>query len=450
MSGLAAILSQRGLTVVGTDPAPQPRVRARLEAAGIAVHLEQDGSRIAADTQLLVASAALTRDHPELEAARRLGIPSCKYAEMLGAILNRADGVAVAGTHGKTTTAAMIVSALRAADTAPGFLVGGFVPQLGASADNGASPIFVAEACEYDRSFLNLEPNRALITNIGADHLDVYGDIAGVRDAFAAFASRVPTDGALILPAADEALRTATAGLEQRTVTFAIDSAADYTARDVSAEGERITFDLAVGGAAAARVSLRIPGRHNVQNALAAIAVCADLGHPVDAIVPGLEGFTGVERRFEHKGCAAGVTVIDDYAHHPTEIRALLEGAAMRFPGQRLVVAFQPHQIARTRVLIDDFSGAFDRADLLVVTDIYAARDSREGATERSAADLVERIERRGVAVQHVPALSALAEYLVFRLKKDDILVTVGAGDVYLAAEEVLRLLARPAASKTQ
>jgi len=441
MSGVAALLRARGIPVVGTDPRPDAAMRRRLEELGVAVHLRQDGSLVAADTQLVVASAALPRDHAELEAARRRGIPVVRYAELLGAIVNHADGIAVAGTHGKTTTTALIVWALKQVGEDPGFIVGGHVPQLGASAGVGRSRLFVAEACEYDRSFLNLEPLRAVVGNVGADHLDIYGDLAGVQASFAAFAARIRPEGILVHPADDDAVTPVLASARCEAVSFSTGPGADWEARDVRPRGERTRFELVIGGRSAGEVALRLPGLHNARNALAALAICADLGTPVDALVPALETFTGVGRRFETKGEAAGVTVVDDYAHHPTEIRALLAGAAMRYPDRRLVVVFQPHQISRTRLLEHEFAGAFTQADLLIITDIYAARDPGADPADFSSAPLVERVRSTGVAVERAPDFPAAVRVLLERTRPGDVVITVGAGDIHLLADDVLRAL---------
>jgi UDP-N-acetylmuramate--alanine ligase len=439
MCGVAAMLRARGFPVVGTDPAPDDGVLRRLERAGVEVHTRQDGSHIRADTQLLVASAALTRNHVELEAARRQGIPIVRYAELLGAMVNHADGIAVAGTHGKTTTTAMLVWALRSLGEDPGFIVGGHVPQLGASSGAGESRLFVAEACEYDRSFLNLTPLRAIINNVGADHLDVYGDLAGVQRAFSEFASRIRSDGALVHPADDEAVAPILTSARCAKISFATNGNADVTARGIGTVGGRVRFELTIGGRRTGEMALRLPGVHNVRNALSALAICLDLGLSTDESVAALEEFTGVNRRFELKGEVDGVTVIDDYAHHPTEVRALLDGAATRYPGRRLVVVFQPHQISRTRMLEKELATAFDRADLLVITDIYTARDTSAGPGDKSSKTLASRIAEDGPDVIHAPDIPTALELLEERVEPGDLVLTVGAGDIHLLAAEFLR-----------
>lgn len=436
MSGVALMLRQRGFTVVGTDPRDDP-AKARLERAGVLVHREQDGSRIAAGTQIVVATAAMRADHKELEAARSAGIRVIKYADMLGALMADADGVAVAGTHGKTTTTSMIVTVLKAAGVGPGYVIGGFVPELGASSDAGTSRVFVAEACEFDRSFLKLSPRRAVITNVEADHLDCYLDLAEIEAAFAKFARGLPADGLLVYSADHPNLGAITAGARSRKMSYSVEGPADYEARDVSLGPQGSRFVVHCPGRVPIETRLTVPGLHNVANALAAFAVCEDLGVPAASCASALAAFRGASRRFELKGEARGVTVVDDYAHHPTEIRALLSAARARFPGQRLVVAFQPHQISRTRLLLEEFGCAFDLADEVALPDIYAARDAAD-ETSFGSQSLAERIVRRGVPATHVPKLPALAEHLLARLSAGDVLLTVGAGDIHTVADAVL------------
>jgi UDP-N-acetylmuramate--alanine ligase len=338
----------------------------------------------------------------------------------------------------------MIVCALRAAGVDPGFVVGGHVPQLGASAGAGASPVFVAEACEYDRSFLRLAPRRAVITNVDDDHLDVYGDLAGVRRAFAEFAGRVAADGAVFYCADWPGLAAIAASGAARAVAYSAAGApAEWRAERVRTEAGATRFDVRRGGALAAEISLRLPGRHNVANALAALAVTHDLGLPLDRLAAGIAGFAGAARRFQLLGEAGGVTVIDDYAHHPTELRALLEGARERFPGRRLVVLFQPHQIARTRLLFAELAAALAGADAVILTDIYAARDAAAAGDDRSAAPLARAIRGLGVRAEHAPGLDDAARAADAELEAGDVLLSVGAGDVHMAGAATLDLLGR-------
>jgi UDP-N-acetylmuramate--alanine ligase len=436
MSGLARILRQRGFPVSGTDPGGEPS-RGDLAAIGIALETVQDGSRIPHDTQLVVASAALPADHPELAAARARGIPAVKYAMALAALLDEREGVAVAGTHGKTTTTAMIVSAMRAAGVDPGFLLGGRVPAFGAGADMGSADVFVAEACEFDRSFLALRPRQAVILNVEADHLDVYGDLAAVREAFATFAGRLLPDGTVFFCADDPGLGFLLERAAARRFSFGLAAGADIRAGRIRQEPGGSAFTVLVRGAEIGAARLRVPGLHNVTNALAALAVGLERGLPFSSLASGLGEFSGVCRRFELRGEARGVTVVDDYAHHPTEIRALMRAARQRFPGRRLIVVFQPHQVARTRALADDFARVLAaEADRVVLTDIYAARSS--GGEDVGSGDLARRIAARGGAVDRVAELGDVTAALRGILRAGDVLLTVGAGDVHRVAGEVL------------
>ncbi|MFO8071402.1 MAG: UDP-N-acetylmuramate--L-alanine ligase [Polyangia bacterium] len=443
MRGLAAMLRQRGFTVVGTDPRAA-EVRELLEPLGVSVFAEQDGRRIRSGTQLLVATAAIPEDHPEIRAARRLGLPVVKYARMLGALMSESEGIAIAGTHGKTTTTALAVAALRAAGARPGFVLGGQSTQLGGGADAGDGSLLVAEACEYDRSFLELAPRRLVVTNIEADHLDVYGDFRGVLSAFEQFVSRLPADGTLVFPDGCPHARRIADRAGAGGVSFSVDAEnerAEYRAGGIARSEEHTTFSLVIRGREAAKVRLRLPGRHNVSNALAALAVCCEAGFDPEPLAGGIGGFAGVERRFELRGEVAGVVVVDDYAHHPTEIRALLEAARERFPRRRTVVAFQPHQVSRTAAFLDDFARELARADELVLADIYAARDG--SGAETSSAELADRIAVHGGRVEHIPTLERIADHLESSLRPGDLLLTAGAGDVHRVAGEVLERLAK-------
>jgi UDP-N-acetylmuramate--alanine ligase len=440
MSGLAIILRKRGFDVVGTDPRASD-VRERFQRVGINVHEEQDGRHIPGNAQIVIATAAIPNNHPELQAASKLGIPIITYAEALGGLMAESRGVAVAGTHGKTTTTAMIVSCLKTAGINPGFVIGGFVPSLGTSSDSGQAPIFVAEACEYNRSFLNLSPHVAVITNIEEDHLDVYGDLSAIKKAFLSFASRIPPDGILIYSADCQNTASIIDRLPCQTVSFGVETEADYCARNIRANPRETVFDLHRGDNPVQEIHLPAHGRHNVANALAALAVCRTLDLSIEETARALRSFQGVSRRFDIRGDAGGVIVVDDYAHHPTEISALLEGARERYPNRRLIVAFQPHQSSRTRQLIDRFAHSFNGADLVVVSDIYSVRETEEERNAVHSSQLVEKICALGIRASYVGEIDEAVEYLRGILKKNDLLLTVGAGDVNRIAENILTRL---------
>ncbi len=441
MSGLAILLARRGFTVTGSDPNLEKSTIERLVASGVTVHTLQDGSNIPKNTQLVVATAALPSTHPELEAARSRGIPVVKYAGMLGAILDSHDGIAVAGTHGKTTTAAMTVAALGGAGIDAGFIIGGHIPQFSAPRRSVNSDIFVAEACEYDRSFLNLTPQRAVITNIETDHLDIYSDLDDVLNAFADFTARIPPNGALFHNADCPNTGRILPDLSCRKISLSTRSTADFEARNIRVNSEKTVFELFHRNEAATEVILTQPGLHNVANALAAMAVGLDLGLDAAELAHGIGTFSGIARRFEVKGTVGGTTVVDDYAHHPTEIQALLQGAVSRYPSRRLIVAFQPHQISRTGFLFDELATCFSLADLVFVTDIFAAREEPDDSKRAKAIDLAAEMRKNGTDAEHIGDLVDLAHRAVTVSKPGDIFLTVGAGDIYTVAERVLKLL---------
>ncbi|MCK9522362.1 MAG: UDP-N-acetylmuramate--L-alanine ligase [Proteobacteria bacterium] len=442
MNALARLFRSRGHTVTGTDPSLGAAVRARLEAAGIAIFSEQDGRHIPAHTQLLVATAALPTDHPELAAAHARGIPVRKYAEVLGAVMSQSRGIAIAGTHGKTTTSAMTVAALDASALCPEFIIGGLYKDT-ARCPARDSALFVAEACEFDRSFLRLFPHIAVITNIEAEHLDIYRDLDDILDAFAAFAGNLPPDGTLVycrdsLTACRVAERTTTCA----RLSYGLAQDADIRADHLHFAGGRMHFELHAPDLAPLRVSLGQPGSHNVLNALAAFAVGRCVGAHPQALCDGLSAFAGVQRRFDSLGEHRGIHIIDDYAHHPTELRMLLAAARQRHPDRRRVVLFQPHQVSRTRQLFGDFCAAFADVDLALVTDVFAARDGLSAENRTVAQALAEGIQGQGTPARYLPTSAALAQKLVAEvLREGDVFVTAGAGNVDDIARQVCALL---------
>lgn len=439
MNGLAILLAGRGFRVSGTDPSIGPETERRLEAAGVKVSRAQDGSNIDPSAGLVIATAALREENGDLVAARSRNIPVMKYAEALGAFMSSSRGIAVAGTHGKTTTTSFLVSAMQEADAAPGFLVGSYVDHLGGSVGTGKTDWFVAEACEYDRSFLNLSPHLAVVTGIEADHLDTYADLDEIIETFGRFLRAVPPEGFVIYNAGCRGTARAIEETRGKTLSCSIKDPADYRARRISFEGPLTVFEIVLpDGRQAVPVTIQVPGDHNVTNALMAFAAGHSLGLDPAALARGLGKLNGIRRRFEHRGSRNGIDVIDDYAHHPTEVRALVSAARARYPDRRLVVAFQPHQISRTRLLFDEFSSAFSGVDLLLLSDVYTARD-REGT---SPADLSEKlagaVSNTGVNAIHSGDLEATVAAALTRLCEGDVFFTVGAGDITRVAGMIL------------
>ena len=438
MSGIAEILLQATpLEISGCDLVPSD-TSARLERLGAKIAVGHDPSHVE-NADLVVISSAVAESNAEVAAARARGIPVIRRAEMLGEIMRLKQGVAVAGTHGKTTTTALPGLVLTEAGFDPTIVVGGQVHILGTNARLGRGDYLVAEADEYDRSFLELTPVVAVITNIEADHLDTYRDLSEIRDAFAAFANSVPFFGAVVACADDPGVREILPRIKRRVVTYGESPDARLVARDVRLEGSCTAFDVwdAEQGRLGA-VRLRLPGRHNVWNALAAVAAGRELLIPFETIARALAAFTGVVRRFEVKGERSGVLVLDDYAHHPTEIRATLSAARQVYPDRRLVALFQPHLYSRTRDFTEDFGRALSAADVNIVMDVYPSREAPiPGVTGEIVADAARRAGHAAVIYTHEK--KRVVDTLEQTLTSGDLLVTLGAGDVVKFGEEYLR-----------
>ncbi|MEW6249423.1 MAG: UDP-N-acetylmuramate--L-alanine ligase [Planctomycetota bacterium] len=440
MSGLAALLLRRGARVTGSDARPSAEI-ARLVERGAAITTQQRAESVPPDAELVVASAAIPADHPELLEARRRGLPVCKYAQMLGAVMARLDGIAIAGTHGKSTTTAWLTFVLRCAGLDPSFVVGATVPQLGGGSGDGAGRHFIAEACEYDRSFLNLRPHRAAILNIEEDHLDCYKNIAEIRTAFALFATGVAKGGLVVLNGRDRNCRSIAAGLAARVEYFGDEPDCTWRATDATLERGSYAFTLEHEHRPLGRVHIGLSGRHNVDNACAVAALAHDCGVSWEQMLPGLREFRGADRRLTLRGDVRGVRVVDDYAHHPTEIRATLQAARERFAPRRLWCIFQPHQHSRTRFLLADFARSFVAADAVVVPDIYFVRDSQREKDLVRAADLVRAIRASGGLASYVPQFADIVDQLAREAQPGDVIMTMGAGNIWKVADELVERL---------
>ena len=439
MSGIAELLLlATPLEISGCDLAHSETV-ARLEKLGARIARGHDPSHVDS-ADLLVISSAVAESNPEVAAARARGIPVIRRAEMLGEIMRLKQGIGVAGTHGKTTTTSLTGMVLTEAGFDPTIVVGGQVHILGTNARLGKGDYLVAEADEYDRSFLELTPVVAVITNVEADHLDTYRDIEDIRDAFAAFANRVPFYGAVVLCSDDPGAQSLIPRIKRRLVTYGESPEATLSAREIRLEASGTTFEVWNGEQGRlGSVRLRLPGRHNVLNALAAIAVGRELLVPFDAIARALESFTGVVRRFERKGERGGVLVVDDYAHHPTEVAATLAAARQVYPERRLVALFQPHLFTRTRDFAAEFGRALSAADAAVVMDVYPSREKPlPGVTGELVAAAVGRNGSRP-PVSYISEKRDVVDFLEKSLKPGDLLLTLGAGDVVKFGEEYLR-----------
>lgn len=437
MSGLAEILASRGHQVSGTD-VKETAVTKHLQSLGIHINFGHRAENITDDITLVVYTAAIHDDNPELRAAHEKGIRIMDRAHLLGQIMDEYhDSVAVSGTHGKTTTTSMVSEILLAAEKDPTITVGGILPTIGSNLRIGNSPYFVAEACEYFDSFLQFNPFIAIILNVESDHLDYFKTLENIRRSFHAFAQRVPDKGLLVISEKIDHVEELTDGLTCHVETFGLSEKANWRAENIVHEADgRNSFDVYHNSAFFTTIHLHIPGEHNITNALAAIAASAFLGAAPEDCMKGLHHYTGTERRFQLKGKKDGITVIDDYAHHPTEIKAAL-AAAQNVQHNTTWCVFQPHTFSRTRFLFDEFGEAFGDADEIIIADIFAARETDDGTV--SAAQLAERIAQTGKSARYVGDFAAIEAYLREHCKSGDLLMTVGAGDVYKIGENFLK-----------
>jgi UDP-N-acetylmuramate--alanine ligase len=436
MSGIAEVLINLGYVVSGSDQKRSP-VTDRLTAQGARVFEGHAASNVEG-AHVVVISTAVRPTNPEVVEARRMGVPVIPRAEMLAELMRLKYGVAVAGSHGKTTTTSMIALILDKGGLDPTVVVGGRLGVLGSGARLGRGDFMVAEADESDRSFLKLSPTVAVVTNIDREHLDTYKDLADVQEAFLGFVNKVPFYGAGVVCLDDGPVQDILPRVERRLVTYGLSPQAQVSARDVRLRPMGSSYLAMVSEHTLGEIELAVPGAHNVLNSLAAVAVGLELAVPFDSIRQGLAGFTGVDRRFQVRGEAGGVLVVDDYGHHPTEIRATLETLRGRAGSRRTVVLFQPHRYTRTQHLWDEFCRAFHLADLLLLADIYPAGE--EAIPGVSSETLAEAIARRGHRqVVYVGDLRAAGERLAKEVREGDVVLTLGAGSVWTAGDDLLK-----------
>jgi len=438
MQALACYAAERGIRVSGSDIQGNPALK-ELMRRGISVRLQQEQARLEPVPDLVVASQAIPDENPELVAARALGVEVLRYPEVLGRLVEAQKSVAVAGVHGKSTTAALVAYILTRAGADPSFLVGAEVPQLGGCAHYGRDELLVVEACEYRRSFLNLWPHIGVVTNVEAEHLDYYHGLWDIEEAFCDFASQVDADGALIINADDPNSRPLAKAASCKVVRFGIDEQkAPVRAERIWRAKKHTNFDLLYRGRRHGRFSIQLYGTHNIYNALAAIAVCKELGLEFEQIREHLAGFTGLKRRLELLGQPWNVAVLSDYAHHPTEIKASLAATRQRFPKRRVFCVFQPHQHSRTRLMLRELAEAFQDAWLTLITDIYAARDSERDRASVSARELVQLMNHMGLTAHYVPEFEDLEEIVVGAVVPGDVVLVLGAGDIWRVAHNVV------------
>ena len=441
MSGLAQILLQEGFKVSGSDN-KQSDMTCALEEKGVKVFYGQKAENITGtkDIDVVVYTAAVHPDNPEFMAAQEAGLPMMTRAELLGQIMKEYElPVAISGTHGKTTTTSMLSKILLEADTDPTLSIGGIFKDIGGNIRVGNSEYFVTEACEYTNSFLSFFPKISVISNIDADHLDFFKDLDDIRHSFRKFAQLLPADGTLVISGDIENVSEITHDLPCRILTYGSSDSFDFYPTDIVYDDlGNPTFTAHLPGQKSLQVKLAVPGIHNVYNALAATAVATILGIDDEHITTALSQFGGTSRRFEHKGEIGGVTIIDDYAHHPTEIKATLT-AAQNYPHNKLWCVFQPHTYTRTKALLTEFAEALSLADHVILADIYAAREKDTlGISSRTLRDKIVELGHECNYFPTTENFSEIEKFLLQNCTKGDLLITMGAGDVVKIGDELL------------
>ena len=439
MSGLAEILLKEGFTISGSD-IKHSQITDHLEEKGAHICYQQTADNITSGIDLVVYTAAINFDtNEEYKEAVKKGIPVMSRAALLGQLMhNYKNAIAVSGTHGKTTTTSMLSQILLEADTDPTISVGGILESIGGNIRVGHSDTFITEACEYTNSFLEFFPKISIILNIEEDHMDFFKDIDDIRKSFRAFAHKLPDYGYLVLNGEIDNIPYIVEGLEADYVTFGCNSKKfNFAAENITHDSlGHDSFDYYKNGVYQDRIQLNVTGDHNVNNALAAIAVADRLNLPMEAVKKGLLSFVGAKRRFEYKGTVNNFTIIDDYAHHPTEIQATLE-ACKNYPHNELWCIFQPHTYTRTRAFLDDFARALSMSDHVIITDIYAAREKDTGMVH--AKDIADKMSAYDVDVHDISDFKDIEKFILKNCKKNDLLITMGAGNVDSIGDSLLK-----------
>ena len=437
MSGFAELLHSLGFTITGSDW-HESRITRHLESLGIQVVYGQREENITKDIDLVVYTAAVKKSNPEYREAERLQIPLMERARMVGQVMkNYSSAIAISGTHGKTTTTSIASHIFLEANLDPTISVGGILQAIGGNIRIGRSEHFITEACEYTNSFLQFYPTVGMILNIEEDHMDFFKDIDDIRSSFRAFAERIPAHGTLIINADIENYDEITEGLSCRVLTYGLDNTeADFTASQITYdEMGRGSFDAIVHGKFMGRFSLSVVGRHNISNSLGCLALASLYGIDKETIGRALTAFHGTDRRFEYKGEKNGFTIIDDYAHHPTEIRATLT-AAQKYPHKTLWCVFQPHTYTRTKAFLKDFAASLSLADKIILADIYAAREKDPG--DISSRNLEQELQKLGKEVYYFPCFDDIEKFILENLVDGDLLITMGAGNIVEIGENLL------------
>ncbi len=438
MSGLAEILLEEHFTISGSDM-NESEITNKLVSLGAKIAIGQRAENITDDIDLVVYTAAIREDNEEFQAVLAHNIPKLTRAELLGQMMdNYKNPVAIAGTHGKTTTTSMMTHILLAAEADPTISVGGILDAIGGNIRVGKSDILVTEACEYTNSYHSFHPMISIILNVEEDHMDFFKDLADIEKSFQTFARILPEDGLLIINGDMDCVDYVSDGVKADIVTFGLEKEGlNYTAANIGFD-ERGNgyYDLVVDGEAKGHISLSVNGRHNIMNSLSVIAAAMHIGIDMEAIQSGLLNFTGTKRRFDYKGEVQGITVIDDYAHHPTEIKATLT-AATKYPHNEIWTIFQPHTYSRTIAFLDDFATSLALSDHVILTDIYAAREKDEGIV--SSKDIVTRLEKLGKNVYYISDFADIEKFVLENCKNNDLLITMGAGNVVNIGENLVK-----------
>ena len=436
MSGLAEILLNNGHIITGSDNKVSDTTE-HLKNIGIKIYIGQKAENIEPDTDLFVYTAALKSDNPEIVEAKRQGIKIIDRAELLGTMMkNYTYPISVSGTHGKTTTTSMLTEVLLENKDDPAVTVGGILESIGGNFRIGSKKYFVVESCEYCDSFLKFNPYSAIILNVDYDHADYFTSLDMLYSSFNTFAKRIPENGFLVINSEIPNLEKIIKDVNCEIIKYGINNVDGWSAKDISYNEKGLGKYTAVfNNEEFCKIELSVPGKHNISNSLGVVALCQKSGIPAESIVAGLKNFKGTHRRFEYKGTFNGVDVIDDYAHHPTEIKATLSSAKAH-KINKLWCVFQPHTFSRTKSLLKEFSESFDDADNIILLDIYPAREKDDGTIHSK--DLAKLIEKRGKNVLYIDSFKKAEEYLLSHCHKQDMLITMGAGDVYLVGENIL------------
>ncbi len=442
MSGLARVAHKNNAEISGSDMVENPVVT-KLKQKGLKINIGHDASQLSDETDAVVVSAAIKQNNPEFSRALQKGFKVYKYAQMLGKLMDIYEGIAVCGTHGKSTTAGWLVQSLKSIQKPVNFIVGAEVSQLNCSSSTAESDWFVAEACEYDRSFLNLRPKIACILNIEQDHLDYYNDVDEIVEAFSDFAQGIQPGGKLVANGEDENIKKVIKDLPNHVecLTYGMNKDCDIYAANITIVNGLTEFDIYFDKKLLGRTRINLPGRHNIFNALAVTAIQLSMGIEKADALSSLNKFTGIDRRLMLKGIFEDVTVMDDYAHHPTEIKASLNAMREKYRPNRLWCIFQPHQYSRTRFLLDDFAESFKLSDITILPEIYFVRDTEEEKKLVNSQVLVDKINSNGSKALFIDGFSNICEHLKKNVKAGDLVVSMGAGDVWKVTDEYIQWL---------